>query len=68
MSLTEDEIELFVPNRVGRRMLGVGRDKYRALARAGKITVVGRNKGSRSYLPSVRAYLAELLAEAGGKA
>ena len=58
---------LFIKNAQGMKLLGYRNSKYRALARAGKIIIVGEGRASRTYYPSIRAYAAELLAEAAAK-
>jgi hypothetical protein len=59
----------FIRHRTGQRMLAVRDSKYWALVRAGKITVVGKGRTSRATWASIKAYAAEVLAEAqAGKA
>jgi hypothetical protein len=66
---TEGELvePIFIKNALGKKLLGCGDSYYRALARKKKIIIVGKGRGSRTYLPSIKAYAAELLAEAAAK-
>jgi hypothetical protein len=70
MALIKAEPEpIFVPHRVGQQALACSSSKYWGLVRSGKITVVGRRKGSRASWESIKRYAAELIAEAqSGKA
>jgi|HubBroStandDraft_6_1064221.scaffolds.fasta_scaffold1514855_1 hypothetical protein len=70
MTMVEDGPEpLLVKHARGQQILDCSPSFYWALVRAGKITVVGRGKASRGYLPSIRDYVKGLLAEAqAGKA
>jgi hypothetical protein len=65
MAPVEDEIEpIFIRHKTAQRMLAIRQSKYWKVVRSGKITTVGRSRTSRAHLPSIKAYAAELLAEA----
>jgi hypothetical protein len=68
---TEGELDepWFVKNDHAMKLLAVRPSYYWGLVRQRKIIVVGKGRGSRASLSSLRAYAAELLAEAtSGKA
>jgi hypothetical protein len=46
------------------QLIGCKVSFYWALVRTGQITVVGKGHAGRAYVPSVRAYVEQLLAEA----
>jgi hypothetical protein len=58
---------IFIKNALGKKLLGCGDSYYWGLARKKKIIIVGKGRGSRTYYPSIKAYAAELLAEAAAK-
>jgi hypothetical protein len=66
---TEGELgePIFIKNALGKKLLGCGDSYYWGLARKKKIIIVGKGRGSRTYYPSIKAYAAELLAEAAAK-
>jgi hypothetical protein len=65
MAQVEDTPEpFFVTHTTGKRVLAIRDAKYWALVRSGKITAVGRKRGSRAVWASIKAYAAEVLAEA----
>jgi hypothetical protein len=70
MTVEDGSEPLLIKHAKGQQLLSCSASHYWALVRAGKITVVGQGKASRGYLPSIRAYVKELVAEAhaGGKA
>jgi hypothetical protein len=46
------------------KLLGLGASAYYKLIREHKLTVVGRGRMGRCYYPSIRDYVARMLAEA----
>ena len=56
--------QLLVTHKHGRQLLDCSKSHYWALVRKRKITIAGRGRASRAYLPSIHAYVDELLAEA----
>jgi hypothetical protein len=65
--VTEDIEPLLVRHPQGRKLLGVGASKYWALVRQGEIEVVGKGAMSRAFYPSIKKYVAKLLAEAAAE-
>ncbi len=63
----DDPERLLGKHATAQRMIDDGPSHYWGLVRKGKILVVGRGRASRVYLPSVRAYVAELVAQAEAK-
>jgi hypothetical protein len=56
--------QLLVTHKHGRQLLDCSNTHYWALVRKRKITIAGRGRAGRAYLPSILAYVDELLAEA----
>jgi hypothetical protein len=63
--LEDDGLEpLLIKHAEAMRMIGCKVSRYWGLVRKGKIIVVEKGRAGRAYVPSVRAYVEQLLAEA----
>lgn len=63
--MTEEIEPILLRHADAQKILGLGQSRYFKLIREKKLVAVGRGRMARCYYPSVKAYVAGLLEEAG---